>query len=79
MLIRYEFVDDNGAVLHTAIGEVETQEDFVSNEVIFREKFGYNENWYNVETQTFIDRCVKTEVAELKTFNLVALFCRKMF
>lgn len=79
MLIRFEFVDDNGVVLNTGIAEVETQEDFVKNEVIFREKFGYNENWYNVETQTFIDRCVKTEVAELKTFDLVALLCRKMF
>ena len=53
MLIRYEFIDDNGAVLHTAIGEV--------------------------ETQTFIDRCVKTEVEELKKFDPVNLLCRKLF
>ena len=79
MLIRYEFIDDNGVVLHTAIGEVETQEDFVSNEVIFREKFGYNENWYNVETQTFIDRCIKTKVEELKIFDPINLLLRKMF
>ena len=79
MLIRYEFIDDNGAVLHTAIGEVETQEDFVNNEVIFREKFGYNENLYNVETQTSIDKCIKTEVEELKKFDPVNLLCRKLF
>ena len=79
MLIRYEFIDDNGAVLHTAIGEVETQEDFVNNEVIFREKFGYNENLYNVETQTSIDKCIKTEVEELKIFDPINLLLRKMF
>lgn len=79
MQIRYEFINDSGVVIHTAIGEVETQEDFVSNEVIFREKFGYNENWYNVETQTFIDRCVKTEVEELKIFDPINLLLRKMF
>ena len=79
MQIRYEFINDSGVVIHTAIGEVETKEDFVSNEVIFREKFGYNENWYNVETQTFIDRCVKTEVEELKIFDPINLLLRKMF
>ena len=79
MQIRYEFINDSGVVIHTAIGEVETQEDFVSNEVIFREKFGYNENLYNAETHEIYDKCIKTEVVELKTFNLVDLLCRKMF
>ena len=79
MLIRFEFVDDNGVVLNTGIAEVETQEDFISNEVIFREKFGYNENKYNAKTNEIYDKCIKTEVDELKTFNLADLLLRKMF
>ena len=79
MLIRYEFIDDNGAVLHTAIGEVETQEDFVNNEEIFRKKFGYNESYYNAETHEFYDKCIKTEVESLRKFDPVNLLCRKWF
>ena len=79
LLIRFEFVDINGVVLNTGIAEVETQEDFVKNEEIFEEKFGYNENKYNAKTNEIYDKCIKTEVDELKTFNLINLLCRKMF
>ena len=78
MLIRYEFIDDNGVVLHTALGEVETQEDFISNEVIFREKFGYNENLYNAETHEIYDKCIKTEVKEILAFDPAEMLAKKM-
>lgn len=79
MLIRFEFIDIDGVVLNTGIAEVETQEDFVKNEEIFEKRFGYNENKYNTETNEFYHKCVKTEVDELKTFNLVNLLCKKLF
>ena len=79
MLIRYEFIDIDGVVLHTGIANVETQEDFVNNEKIFKETFGYNENKYNVETHEFYDRCIKTQVDELKKFDPIELLIRRMF
>lgn len=78
MLVRFEFIDDDGVVLHAAISDVETEEDFVATEEIFKEKFGYNENNYNPETQNFYNRCIKSDVNELRDFNPVSLMCRKM-
>ena len=79
MLIRFEFVDINGVVLNTGIAEVETQADFVKNEEIFEEKFGYGKNKYSAKTNKIYDKCVKTEVDELKKFDLMDLLCRKLF
>lgn len=79
MLIRYEFVDDNGIVLNTGIADCEGQKDFAENELLFREKFGYNDNCYNIETHEFYDRCIKSIVNNIETLNVTDVMIKKLF
>lgn len=79
MLIRYEFVDDNGIVLNTGIADCEDQKDFAENELLFREKFGYNDNCYNTETHEFYDRCIKSIVNNIETLNVTDVMIKKLF
>jgi hypothetical protein len=79
MLIRYEFINDRGIVLNTGIADCEDQKDFAENEILFREKFGYNDSLYNVETHEFYERCVKSVIQNIETLNVTDIMIKKLF